>query len=95
MSIAVTWKLFSFLFCSPFPTLRDGYATSVLYIVHDPRLSDTKPIAFLTTRNADTEEFNRRKGKYRKLYQEARARLEATNDGHGNYTVNGHYALPG
>jgi len=68
----------------------DVKKNSVLYIEYDTRSSDTKPIAFLTTKNGDTELFNRRRGRHRKLYLEAKAKLEATKDSHGEYHVNGH-----
>ncbi len=68
----------------------DVKQNSVLYIEYDPRYSDQKPIAFLTTKHGEYEEVQRRKGKYQKLFKQARAVLEATKDKNGYYHVNGH-----
>lgn len=63
---------------------------SVLFIEYDPRYGGEPTVAFLTARYGETEEFNRRKGKHRKLYNEAKAIIEASKDKNGYYHVKEH-----
>jgi hypothetical protein len=63
---------------------------SVLYIESDPRYSDEKGIGFLTTRDGECVEVNKRMKKFQKLWKRARERLEATRDENNEYHVGGH-----
>ena len=68
----------------------DVKTNSVLYIHHRPRLDSSVDVAFLTYRHGETQEVNKRRKYFQRLFKEARARLEATRDAQGYYHVNGH-----
>ena len=68
----------------------DVKKNSVLYIHHRPRLDYSIDVAFLTYRNGDTTEVNRRQKRFQKLFKDARAKIEATKDAQGYYHIGGH-----
>jgi cAMP phosphodiesterase len=46
-------------------------------------------IAYVTTKYGDTEEVNRRKGKFQKLFKQAREKAEASKDAQGYHLQDG------